>query len=72
MEYAITRLEELLDYVHFVKNAKGDYLLGGSTIMLSTTISIGAFLLNLCRKRCSDLQYFRKEKIERFREKAKS
>jgi hypothetical protein len=30
VEYAITGLEELLDYVHFVKDAKGDYLLGSS------------------------------------------
>ncbi len=30
VEYAITGLEELLDYVHFVKDRKGDYLFGGS------------------------------------------
>ncbi len=33
MEYAITGLKELLDYVHFVKDAKGDYLLGSSVII---------------------------------------
>ncbi|SDQ81337.1 hypothetical protein [Virgibacillus salinus] len=29
VEYATTGLEELLDYVHFVKDGKGEYLLGG-------------------------------------------
>lgn len=29
VEYAITGLEELLDYVHFVKDGKGEYLLSG-------------------------------------------
>lgn len=28
VKYAITGLEELLDYVHFVKDGKGEYLLG--------------------------------------------
>jgi hypothetical protein len=30
VDYAITGLEELLDYLHLVKDSKGDYLLGGS------------------------------------------
>lgn len=33
VEYAITGLKELLDYVHFVKDAKGEYLLGSQVIV---------------------------------------
>ncbi|MGF3106085.1 hypothetical protein [Rossellomorea sp. DUT-2] len=29
IDYAITGLEELLDYLHLVKDSKGDYILGG-------------------------------------------
>lgn len=30
VDYALTGLEELLDYIHFVKNRKGEYLLGSA------------------------------------------
>lgn len=33
VEYASTGLAELLDYVHFVKDSKGEYLFGGSVIV---------------------------------------
>ena len=47
VDYAITGLEELLDYLHFVKNSKGDFLLGSPITVLGLLCVGGVPLLEV-------------------------
>lgn len=40
-EYAITGLEELLDYLHYVKDNKGAYLLDGGNVVVEGMLCVG-------------------------------